>query len=276
MKKLSSGAEKRATWMVALAIACVAAADAEATPSVNSAVINTRVFNDFPSSTVGFTDNYPALISISDNNTSTPPPPGFANLHNWRFSENNFAAAVFNNGDQFSFSADLTISGTGTAEAGLQVAPWFSQNVDGRLNVRISDGEIAAFGGRLPFYSFTSNFGIHYAAGDTIGLGITYNPHSLSMADPGTIRYTVDYNGTHFSSGVIPFDQGNPVEDPPYGLWGILNDARVGGHYQVFNGTAGSTTATWTNISFGLVPIPEPSSSTLLLLGGALLARRRR
>jgi hypothetical protein len=276
MKKVSVGAGKRATWMVALAVAGVAAAEVGATPFVNSAVINTRIFNDFPSSMLGFTDNYPAIISISDNNTSTPPPPGFANLHNWQFSENNFTSAVFNNGDFFSYSADLTISGTGTAEAGLLVAPWFSQNVDGRLNVRIPNGEVAAFGGRLPFFSFTSSFGIHYAAGDTIGLGITYDPHSLSMADPGTIQYTVDYNGTHYSSPVIPFDEGNTAEDPPYGLWGILNDARVGGHYQAFNGTAGSTTATWTNISFLREPVPEPSSLLLMLLGGALLGRRRR
>jgi hypothetical protein len=247
------------------------AGPAGATPTPNSAVLNLRVFNDFPSSTLSFTDSYPGLISIADNNTSTPPPPGFANLHNWQFSENNFTPAVFNNPDGFAYSSNLTISGSGSAEAGLLVAPWWSQNVDGRLNVRIPDGEIAAFGGRLPFFSFSGTFGINYAAGDDIGLAVSYDPNSLSMADPATIEYRVTYNSVLYSSGPLAFDEGNPAEDPPHGLWGILNDARVGGYYQAFNGTAGSTTAEWTNIAF----VPEPSS-LLLLLGGVVLARRRR
>lgn len=40
--------------------------------------------------------------------------------------------------------------------------------------------------------------------------------------------------GAPYASGPLAFDQENPSEDPPYGLWGILNDARIGGFFQPF------------------------------------------
>ena len=102
--------------------------------------------------------------------------------------------------------------------------------------MRSTDGEIACFGGRLPFFSFTGAFGLHYAKGNTIHLETIYEPHSLNSGAPGTIEYRVSYLGNDYTSGVLPFDQGNASEDPPHGLWGILNDARVGGHFEAFLG----------------------------------------
>ena len=267
MKQLSLGAGKRVTIMAALAVTGAITAQLSANPAVNSAVIKTRIFNDFPGSTLTFSDLYPASITIRDDNTGNPP--GFANLHNWRFSENNFTPAVFNNSDDFGFSADLRITGSANAEAGLQISPWWSQDVDGRLNVRVPDGEIAAFGGRLPFYSFTANYGLHYALGDSIRLGMVYDPNSLTAEDPATIVYSVFYNGTLYKSPRLAFDEGNAAEG--HGTWGMLDDARVGGHHQPFLGTQGVSQAEWSNISF----VPEPSS-LLILLGGVVLARRRR
>ncbi len=69
-------------------------------------------------------------------------------------------------------AADLQITGLGQGEAGLRCSPWWSPNVDGRFNVRVGDGEIAVFGGRLPFYSFTGSHGINYVRGDVIHLEI--------------------------------------------------------------------------------------------------------
>jgi len=242
------------------------AAGAFATPIPNGAVIKTRIFNDCPGSVLTTTNMYPALISIDDTNMGCV---GFANLHNWRFSEDGGAtAAVFNNGDAFRFCASLVISGTGQAEAGLQVSPWWSQDVDGRLNVRTTDGEVACFGGRLPFYSFTGQHGVVYVKGTPIYLEITYRPNGLSMASPATIEYKVIYNSMTYLSGPLNFDMGNP-NDPPHGLWGMLDDARVGGHHQFFvgqSGPAGNATATWREICYeplDVVGVEEKSWSAV-------------
>jgi hypothetical protein len=240
--------------VVLIALAALAPESEAASPIPNSAVLRLRIFNDCSSSVVTTTNNYPAEITIDDNLDCVT---GFANLHNWRFSDNGTTPLVFNNGDGFRMCADLVISGTGQGEAGLQIAPWWSQDVDGRLNVRTTDGEIACFGGRLPFYSFTVQHGINYTKGDPIHLEIRYEPNSLSQADPATIDYTVVYLGQTYQSGPLAFDQGNPNE--PFGTWGILNDARVGGHLQAFiQSIPGPCRASWTNICYedlGSVPV---------------------
>lgn len=242
--------EKTRMLWIGMALALVAVTVAGATPTPNSAVVMTRIFNDCPGSNLNVTNNYPTCITISDQNVGCV---GFANLHVWRFSEDGATAAVFNNGDSFSFSADLTISGTGDGEAGLQIAPWWSQNVDGRFNVRSTDGEVACFGGRLPFYSFTGSQGVVYVKGTTIHLEIVYLPNGLSNASPATIEYKLTYNATNYTSGPLAFDEGNPAEDPPYGLWGMLNDARVGGYFQFFvagSGATGQAQVNWCNVLF--------------------------
>jgi hypothetical protein len=145
------------------------------------------------------------------------------------------------------------ITGDGHCEAGLGINPWWTV-VDGRVNVRTTDGEIACFGGRLPFYSFTAPpHNLHYVVGTPISIEIVYLPNGLSMASPGTIQYNLTYGGMNYSSPVLNFDQGNPDEDPPYGLWGILNGAGAGGHHQFFLGQSpptGTSTALWTNIVY--------------------------
>jgi hypothetical protein len=237
---------------------------ANATPNPDGAIINERIFNDCPSSTVTTVNDYPTLISIGDAGLDCT---GFANLHNWHFAEGG-SEAVFNNDAAFQYGVDLTIDGTGDGEAGIQIAPWWSQNVDGRFNVRTTDGEIACFGGRLPFKSFTGDDGVVYVKGTTIHLEVIYLPNGLSETDPATIEYIVEYGGT-FSSGPLPFDMGNPDEDPPYGLWGMLNDARVGGYLQAFlraGDPDAAITATWGTIEFddlGATPVQETSWSTV-------------
>lgn len=229
------------------------------TPSPNSAVFNLRVFNDCPTSIVSTTDTYPALLAIEDTGVNCG---GFANLHNWRFSEDDANAAVFNNDSNFRMKCDLVISGSGDGESGLQISPWWSQNVDGRLNVRTTDGEIACFGGRLPFYTFTGNYGLHYVKGTVITLEIIYLANGLTEQSPATIEYKVTYGGTEYTSGALAFDEGNPNE--PYGTWGMLDDGRVGAHLQVFwSGHANDgVRAEWSQVEFeSLDPTAtEPSS----------------
>jgi len=250
----------RTIGLIAAAVLALVPALASATPDPNSAVIQTRIFNDCPSSLLTFDNSYPSEIWIEDAQLNCF---GFANLHNWRFSEDGSTPAVFNNNSNFQFGADLVITGTTTAEAGLQVAPWWSQDVDGRLNVRIPDGEIAAFGGRLPFYSFSANHGIFYQAGETIHLEIIYLANDLTQENPATIEYKVTYQGMDYSSGVLPFDEGNPNE--PYGLWGMLDDGRVGAHFQPQSqggNDDAQARAVWTNIYFENLDQEVPTLET--------------
>jgi hypothetical protein len=246
-----------------------------ATPMIDSAVVNQRIFNDDPDSVLTVVNNYPTYISLLDEQLDGDGAGGeFANLHTFRLSSNSgISEAVFSNGDAFEFFADVTVTTNNNAEAGLNVSPWWSQQVDGRLQIRASDGEVAAFGGRLPFYSFTADQGITYTAGTTVRLGVIYNPNSLSETDPATIEYFYN-DGTQYTSGPLAFDEGNPAEDPPYGLWGMLNNARVGGFGQFLIDPGNTDTfgqAEFENMRF----VPEPASMVLLALAGALIARRR-
>lgn len=202
---------------------------AAATPSINSAVILERVFNDCPSSVLTVTNAYPESLVFVDAQLDCF---AFSNLHSWSLSSNGSTAAVFENGDAFRVAADLVISGTANGEAGLRVSPWWSPDVDGRFNCKLPDGEIACFGGRLPFYSFTTSHGLQYVRNTLIHLEVIYLPNDLSAANPATIEYKLTYNNTQYSSGPLAFDQGNPAEDPPHGLWGMLSPAYVGGFFQ--------------------------------------------
>ncbi len=242
---------------VALTFASLASAT---TPSVNGAVVTTRVFNDCPSSTVTTTNFYPSNVTIADADVNCF---GYANLHVWHFSGDGGATeAQFNNADIFHFCADLTETGDSHGEAGLQLSPWWAHNTDGSFNVRSTDGEIACFGGRLPFYSFSdpAHGGVRYIKGTTIHLDLTYLPNGLSETSPATIQYKITYNSATYDSGPLPFDMANPSEDPPHGLWGCLNDARAGGYMKSFL-TQGvdpaNFSAAFTNICYdnGGVPV---------------------
>jgi len=227
---------------------------AHATPNPDRAVFNLRVINDCSASQLLTSDRYPGSISITDH-VPAYTCAGFANLHAWSFSEGGATAAVFDNDACFQFGCDLMISGGGAAEAATRISPWWSKYVEGRINVRTTDGEIACFGGRMPFYSFTANHGIRYAKNTVIHLEMHYDPHGLTSANPATIRYVVGYGGNTYLSPELRFDQGNPAHDPPYGMWGMLNDGRVGGLVQPLWGATDPTvnrtvTASFTNIFF--------------------------
>jgi len=240
---------------------------ASATPTPNGAVITTRIFNDCPGSSISTNNAYPGVIGIADGGSGCG---GFANRHAWSFSADGGATPIaFVNGDKFSYCATLNISGSG-AEGGLRLSPWWSPDVDGNFNCRTTDGEVACFGGRLPFYSFTGTYGLRYLPGTPITLMIDYDPHQVSFLDPATIVYTVTYGANTYTSGPLAFDHANPAEDPPHGVWGILSPARVGGHLQIFlpkdannDPTFGpfGVEATWSNICFDAGPTPANNTT---------------
>lgn len=255
---------RRISTTIGAVVLLALAASALATPSPNSAVITPRVFNDCPGSNLTTVNNYPAQIVIDDANVGCV---GWANLHLWRFSEDGSNAAVFANGDAFRFCATVMVTGSGQGEAGLQISPWWSP-VDGRFHIRTTDGEIACWGGRFPFYSFTANHGLSYVKGTSIYMEIIYLPNGLSAASPATIEYKCTYNSVNYTSGPLAFDEGNPAEDPPHGLWGILTPAEVGAFHNFLvqlSGPQGNSRAEWNDICFEalVVPVAEKTWGTI-------------
>ncbi len=222
------------------------------TPNPTSAVLALRVFDDCPSTTLTTTNNYPSLISIMDADDDCV---GFANLHSWNFSTDGTNPALFENCSNFRYSADVTLNGSGGGEGGLRISPWWNAPlyaVDGRFMLNATTGEIACFGGRLPFFSFTVTHGLHYVKGTVAHMEIVYQPDSLTSTSPATIVYNLTYGDTLYTSGPLPFDEGNPNEVADHGAWGLLNASGVGGYVQclVGAGTPVDFTATWADIHF--------------------------
>lgn len=251
------------TTGLAFAAGLALATAAFATPLPNSAVLHTRVFDDCPISILSTTNAFPALVQIDDQNQ--PPQPlcaGFANLHTWRFSTDGINSIPFDNADAFEFSCDVTLNGTG--EGGVNLSPWWSPDPDGMFNVRTTDGEVAVFGGRLPFFTFTGAFGLVYTNNTIIKLGITYLPRGLSSVSPAQVVYSARYNSINYTSGLLNFDEGNPAENPPHGVWGALTPWHAGGHMKMFAFPAAQPhgiTGTWANIQYSTAPVPAKKSS---------------
>src|SRR2546426_8018869 len=82
----------------------------------------------------------------------------------------------------------------------------------GRIMANATTGEIACFGGALPFYSFTANHGITYTNGTTIHMEVTYRAHDLSSANPASIQYHIVYNNVPYDSPILPFGSQNMAE----------------------------------------------------------------
>ena len=252
------------TPAVTFAAACLFIASAAlATPLPNSAVVHTRVFDDCPISILTVTNLFPGSITIDDQN-QLPQPfcAGFANLHTWRFSTDGTNPIQFLNGDTFEYSCMLQLNGAG--EGGLNLAPWWGPDADGLFNVRTTDGEIACFGGRMPFFTFTGAFGLVYINNTQIQLGISYLPMGLSQVSPGQVVYNVRYNANNYTSGLLSFDEGNVAEGAVHQNWGALTPWYAGGHMKMFafpSGQAHGITGIWSEIQYTSGPTPTKKSS---------------
>jgi hypothetical protein len=214
-------------------VVAMGAGVAHATPVINAAKDSVRVFNDCPVTVLNApAPAYPALVHFDESGFVCG---GGINLHIFNLSDDGgVSSALFSNKDAFTISSTITLrqlAGNTQVEAGLRVNPWFGPVADGVFNLRLPDGEIACFGGVLPFFSFTSAFGLHYANGVPARETIIYNPHCNTANDPGTIEYILDYGGGHFDSGPLAF--GNcTVGEEAHGCYGIMDNARVGGKFQ--------------------------------------------
>lgn len=209
---------------------------------------------------------------------------GFANRHNAMFSTDGGATAYqFQRNEGFYIQTSVQVTGNNAPakEAGLNF--WMNRSVvdpgpvavtytdEGFFNIRNSDGEVAIFGGGLPFHSF----GNVYVNGSTVTIGLAYYAPG-SIAANGAVEYF--YNGV--GSGIKFMDNVNDriipgdVNSPTFGAGGISNYALIGFRAQNTRNPflTEDTHTIYSNVSV----IPAPGAAGLIGLAGLAAMRRRR
>lgn len=232
-----------------------------------------RFFNDFTTSELTITNNFPVGASIDDRRLTDDGMGGnFANRHDLLLSSDGGASA-----HQFDIDNGFTVQGvfnlsagsnSPRKEAGIRINSPITG--DAQFIINSDAGEIVAFGGGAQFYSFSGGPQPDYVPGTDILLGLTYSGETSS---PRTIQYFIDRDPS--TPGGIEFAIGGPfafsnLENGPV-------DFNVGFYGQVSPANADDfLTLTIDNPTF--VNIPEPSTLALLglaLIGVAVGARRR-
>lgn len=244
---------KRAAFAI-IAVACAAGA---ASQPYNGLNVNSRVFNDFPTSTLNVTNAYPASLSIEESNFGAG---GFANRHMaWASEDGGATASDFDYGDGFDFCVTMNLNASPTTgrEAGI-MTDLFGFGFFGALG----NGEIAAFGSFLPFHSF----GNVYVNGTDVQLRMIYTPGAgENMLPQSTMEYIIDIGGGPISSGALA------ITNTEGGIPSAFN-ALVGVGIQSQGAPGGSSDVLFTDFKF----VPAPGTAALALSGIVLGARRRR
>lgn len=226
---------------------------------INSTKLITRYYNDVPNSKLVATNNYPS-VEIFDGLDASGGGDGFANRHDWALSNDAGATAYAFNGSQgfsFDFDLHLTESGTPGVEGGIMLDN--PGNGNHYFLVKTGNGgEVAAFGGGMPFYSFTASQGVHWTTGSTVHMGMDYRFDGA--------KGFVTYRYENMTSGELAWGNAEGM---------MLANTRVGG-YVLYQNTPNFADdfgdAQFSNINV----VPEPFTIVALVTGLAALARRRR
>jgi hypothetical protein len=269
-KTINSAGRKGFATAIGLAFVAVNATYAQVS-SINSAMIDPRVFNDIPAATLTTVNNYASSISFTEQNVSSSS--GFADRDVWYFSNDGGTSAYqFQNNDYFNASFDVTLTG-GSAGYDLE-AGWLFSNPSGSFGGDLQSlvtaaGVVVQFGGPS-YYPFSPAAGgypgaggsvANYATGQTYTLGLNY------VVDPKTganaFEYSVNGQFAASSAGDPYFDLGagaGPAGSPLGGYLQIQTDP---------NNPSNTGEAVFSNISI-TSEVPEPSS--LALMGAGLLS----
>ncbi len=245
-----------------LLLGAAAFANAQDVSTINSV----RTFREFTGDTTAtFTEvnNYPSLVSFSEQSVDGNGTAGGANRDVFKFSADS-GASNFVFGVNTFFSVDMAI--TLSLPAGVPNAPrkeagyLFDSNGGQGLFIITSDGEVAAFGGGLPFFRAAGT----YTPGQTVNLGLTV------FRDTDNLR-KIQYRFNGETSAALAFDN---LEQ------GLPPSATLGGYLQVpvdATNPSNGATATFANIAVRPVnPVPEPATMAALGLGALALLKRRR
>ena len=239
-------------------LATVAVAGMATAQPYNGLQVNERVFNDFPGSTLSVVNMYPSSLTISESNFGAG---NFANRHMAYASEDAGAtAAAFDYEDGFDFcvTMNLNASPVDGREAGI-MTDLFGFGFFGAL----PNGEIAAFGSFLPFYTF----GNVYTNGTDVDLRMIYTPGAgEGVAPASTIEYIIDTGSGPISSGAIEFT--NTELGIPSGF-----GAKIGVGIQSQGNPGGSVDVAFTDFKF---VVPAPATGVLAACGLIAASRRRR
>lgn len=243
---------------------------------VNGVFMQNRVFNDFPSSTLVPTAAYPASVGWHEEFPAGTTG-NFANKHLAYLSTDNGASAFGLDGNQgWTLSTSIRMNAPNAAprkEGALQIEnPRYNNNppfVDEGHVLVATDGEVAIFGGAMPFY--TSNFtgGPWYTLGATSRLTFQYFAPGVMDPVKGAIQVSMN-------DPILGFHQS------PVLVWGNEADGTVG-----FNtGTKIAFQAQnqrnpfindFSDIFYGDTSIvPAPGALALMGLAGLAASRRRR
>ncbi len=237
---------------------------------INSVRVQTRVFNDYPGSslTVLPSGGSPGLGFVGFEETSygaAPGVAGFANRHAaWLSADGGASDFLLSRNEGFDISMSIMLDAgtiapdrTNRKEAGFL---FLGPAGDG-VFIIAGEGESAAFAGGLPFHGFG---GSAYSAGTMTTMRMIYRPDDDPNPFDGDAS-TMEYILGGVSSGPKNFDN---LEN------GIPDGTKLGAYVQSNPDEANPgdfVLAEFRSISI----VPEPASLVLLALGALGIARRR-
>jgi len=269
--------------VIGLALVAVNTTHGQVT-SINSAYIDSRVFNDIPSATLTTVDSYPSAISFSEQNVSSGT--GFANRDVWSFSANGGASAYqFQGNDYFKASFAVTLSGGSPGydlEAGFLLSNPSGSFGGDLQSVVTASGVVAQFGGPS-YYPFSPAAGGFPGAGGSVANYVTGQTYTMGLdyvLDPFTGMNAFEYSVNGVFAASSP---GDPYFDLGPGQSIGSPGTTLGGYFQIQNdpgnpGNGGE--AIFSDISISPSAVPDETSTLALLSAGLLtlsprLLRRR-